>query len=106
MNDIESEKLAQKIADAQSLPIEHAKEVADEIAGADGDIVEAARHWIETGNMPDIPKIAGYTPMSLDEFYWPSQTFTLLMALRHNADNALQGMRHLPGRSVPPGAMS
>jgi hypothetical protein len=95
--------LAEKIAQAQSIELAKAYEFAVEITNADADIADAAMSWCKTGIMPRSPQIEGRTPETLDEDYYPGQTFTLLIALRKDGENTLRRMAHYPGRDARPG---
>jgi hypothetical protein len=97
--------LAEKIAQAQNIEASEAYELAVKITDADSDIAEAAMNWCRTGVMPNRPVIEGMSPESLDEDYYPSQTFILLMMLRRDGENTLKSMAHLPGRDAKPGTL-
>lgn len=78
----------------QKLELEQAEAVADKIAAADEDISDAAAHWVRTGELPDTPKIEGYSLRHLGMRMSPSMALTALIALRRDPQRARSALRH------------
>ena len=92
-----------RIADAlvarQGLERQRAVQIARQITSSGEDISTAARIWADTGDMPDVPVIGGYTPIRLSERLSPSQVFTGLAAIRENPAVAKDLLRFSPNDS-------
>ncbi len=94
--DIEVSRLAASLAKAQNLDPDHAERLARRVAEADEDIWQAALTWVSTGEMPSEPTVEGRTPARLSTRFSPSETFTILMALRIDPERAKSSLRHSP----------
>jgi hypothetical protein len=96
--------LTEKLVEAQALEASEAYELAVKIGTTDREIAEAAMEWCRTGIMPSKPVIEGESPKSLDLNFYPSQTFTALIAMRREGTTAHQRLGWLPGRHRRPGS--
>lgn len=93
------ELLSDAFSARQGLDRRTSQQIAERIAGAGFDILEAALTWAQTGSMPNRPILAGETPDSLSRRLRPSQVFTALVALRENPSTAADLLRHSPDDS-------
>jgi hypothetical protein len=86
--------LERRLRDAQDLDQGAARRLAAEILAAPTDVRAAAIQWARTGEYPDAPEVAGFTPLQLAVDLAPSQVFTALTLLRVNPSVGLDVLAH------------